>query len=176
MFLIDWVTSLITFIIIFALYLIVVYRKPDVNWGSSTQAQIYKTALSSAHRLVNISEHVKNYRPQILLLSGPPHARPPLVDLAYAITKNNSLMICANIQEDRISYRVRSRTHKAGLKWLWDRKIKSFYKIVDGQCLENGAKSLVQSAGIGKLAPNVLVAGHAYLIRMFCLNIHLAEF
>lgn len=62
--------------------------------------------------------------------------------------------------QDRISYRVRSRTHKAGLKWLWDRKIKSFYKIVDGQCLENGAKSLVQSAGIGKLAPNVLMMGY----------------
>lgn len=50
MFLIDWVTSLITFVIIFALYLIVVYRKPDVNWGSSTQAQTYKTALSVVYK------------------------------------------------------------------------------------------------------------------------------
>ncbi|XP_026675560.1 bumetanide-sensitive sodium-(potassium)-chloride cotransporter-like [Ceratina calcarata] len=50
MFLIDWVTSLVTFVIIFALYLIVVYRKPDVNWGSSTQAQTYKTALSIVYR------------------------------------------------------------------------------------------------------------------------------
>lgn len=50
MFLIDWTTSLITFVIIFALYLIVVYRKPDVNWGSSTQAQTYKTALSVVYR------------------------------------------------------------------------------------------------------------------------------
>lgn len=50
MFLIDWVTSLVTFVIIFTLYLVVVYRKPDVNWGSSTQAQTYKTALSIVYR------------------------------------------------------------------------------------------------------------------------------
>lgn len=50
MFLIDWVTSLVTFVIIFALYLIVVYRKPDVNWGSSTQAQTYKSALSVVYK------------------------------------------------------------------------------------------------------------------------------
>lgn len=35
MFLIHWVSSLITFIVILALYLVVVYRKPDVNWGKS---------------------------------------------------------------------------------------------------------------------------------------------
>lgn len=32
MFLIDWISSLVTFGIVLALYMIVVYRKPDVNW------------------------------------------------------------------------------------------------------------------------------------------------
>lgn len=97
MFLIDWISSLITFIVIFALYLIVVYRKPDVNWGSSTQAQTYKTALTAAYRLQTISDHVKNYRPQVLVLAGSPHMRPPLVDLAGLITKNNSLMVVGDV-------------------------------------------------------------------------------
>lgn len=97
MFLIDWLSSLITFIVIFFLYLIVVYRKPDVNWGSSTQAQTYKTALTAAYRLQSISDHVKNYRPQVLVLAGSPHMRPPLVDLASLITKNNSLMVVGDV-------------------------------------------------------------------------------
>lgn len=97
MFLIHWVSSLITFIIILALYLVVVYRKPDVNWGSTTQAQTYKTALTTAYRLQQIDEHVKNYRPQVLVLAGTLQSRPPLIDLAYLITKHNSLMIVGDI-------------------------------------------------------------------------------
>jgi len=65
MFLIDYVSSVITLLVIAALYLIVLYRKPDVNWGSSTQAQTYKTALAAAYRLQNVSDHVKNYHPQV---------------------------------------------------------------------------------------------------------------
>ena len=34
MFLIDWTSSLITFGVVLALYMVVVYRKPDVNWVS----------------------------------------------------------------------------------------------------------------------------------------------
>ena len=69
----------------------------EVNWGSSTQAQTYRAALTSIQQLVHIEEHVKNYRPQILVLTGLPNTRPALVDFAYLICKNNSLMICGII-------------------------------------------------------------------------------
>ncbi|KAL0271481.1 UNVERIFIED_CONTAM: hypothetical protein PYX00_008562 [Menopon gallinae] len=160
MFLIDWVTSLITMIVIFALYLLVVYRKPDVNWGSSTQAQTYKTALSSAQRLVNIGEHVKNYRPQILVLSGKPCSRPALVDVAYLITKNNALMICGDVLENKLSYKARQRRIRMSYEWLGDRKIKSFYTLIDEINFEKGANSLLQAIGVGKLRPNVLMMGY----------------
>ena len=68
----------------------------DVNWGSSTQAQTYKNALVSVQQLNNVDEHVKNFRPQILVLSGLPSTRPTLVDFAYLITKNLSLMVCGH--------------------------------------------------------------------------------
>jgi solute carrier family 12 sodium/potassium/chloride transporter 2 len=71
----------------------------DVNWGSSTQAQTYKSALTAVHRLANVHEHVKNYQPQILVLSGKPQDRPPLVDLAHLITKNSALMVCGHVLE-----------------------------------------------------------------------------
>ena len=70
-----------------------------MNWGSSTQAQTYRAALNSIQQLVHIEEHVKNYRPQILVLTGLPNTRPALVDFAYLICKNNSLMVCGNVVE-----------------------------------------------------------------------------
>ncbi|KAK3929264.1 Bumetanide-sensitive sodium-(potassium)-chloride cotransporter [Frankliniella fusca] len=159
MFLIDYMASVITIVVIFALYLIVVYRKPDVNWGSSTQAQTYKTALNTVHRLAHIGEHVKNYRPQVLALCGPPRSRPALVDFANLITKNNSLLVCGEIASAPLPHRERlEHAHNANL-WLRSRKIKAFYSLVDGLRFEEGAKALLQTCGIGKLKPNVLLMG-----------------
>lgn len=97
MFLISWTTALLTFAVVITLYLLVSYGKPDVNWGSTTQAQTYKNALLSVQQLNNVDEHVKNYRPQVLVLAGTLQSRPPLIDLAYLITKHNSLMIVGDI-------------------------------------------------------------------------------
>lgn len=160
MFMINWQTGLITFGVIIALYLIVVYRKPDVNWGSSTQAQTYKTALMTAHRLINIGEHVKNYQPQVLVLCGSPSSRPALVDFANLITKNNSLLLVGDIVETRLQHRVRAARIKHVYSWLRINKIKGFYTILDDTQFEDGAKALLQTAGIGRLSPNVLMLGY----------------
>ncbi|KAG4077496.1 hypothetical protein HA402_002923 [Bradysia odoriphaga] len=116
MFLINWIASLVTCAIVFVLYLVVIYRKPDVNWGSSQTAQTYRSALSATYRLKNTRDHVKNYRPQarreesvewqnfykniklqILVLAGSPELRPPLVDFASLVTKHKSLMIVGSV-------------------------------------------------------------------------------
>lgn len=70
MFIINWWTALITFFIITGLYVYVHHKKPDINWGSSTQAHVYRNALNSTLKLVSVLEHIKNYRPQVLVLTG----------------------------------------------------------------------------------------------------------
>jgi hypothetical protein len=69
----------------------------EANWGSSTQAQSYSSALKAMLELNRVEEHVKNFRPQVLVLTGMPGSRPPLVDFANLITKGLSLLVCAHI-------------------------------------------------------------------------------
>lgn len=45
-------------------------------------------------------------------------------------------------------------------EWLRDRKIKSFYSLIDEINFEKGANSLLQAIGVGKLRPNVLMMGY----------------
>lgn len=71
----------------------------DVNWGSTTQAQTYNNALTAVQQLDRVEEHVKNYRPQLLVLTGAPNMRSSLVDFAHHITKHQSLFICGHIVE-----------------------------------------------------------------------------
>uniref|UniRef100_A0A646QDL3 Solute carrier family 12 member 3 n=1 Tax=Hemiscolopendra marginata TaxID=943146 RepID=A0A646QDL3_9MYRI len=159
MFIINWWTALLTFGICFALYVYISHSKPDVNWGSSTQAQIYRSALQSVIKLNQIEEHVKNYRPQILVLSGFPSSRPPLVDFASNITKNLSLLVCGHVCQEQMNQRVRNSFHKHAYAWMQRRKVKGFYCLVDDNSLNHGSRSLMQTIGVGKLKPNMVLLG-----------------
>ncbi|XP_030081506.1 bumetanide-sensitive sodium-(potassium)-chloride cotransporter isoform X2 [Drosophila hydei] len=160
MFLISWATALITFCVVLALYLIVAYRKPDVNWGSTTQAQTYKNALMSVQQLNNVEDHVKNYRPQILVLSGLPNTRPVLVDFAYMLTKNLSLLVCGHVLRGSGSQKYRNYLKDRASNWFQKHRVKGFYALVDGEDFEAGTRALMQATGIGKLKPNIILMGY----------------
>ena len=63
------------------------YRNPEANWGSSTQGQVFVSAVQSVHTLTDTPDHIKNYRPKLLVLTGNPAHRPALVDFANLLTK-----------------------------------------------------------------------------------------
>uniref|UniRef100_A0A8C1E7P5 Solute carrier family 12 member 3 n=1 Tax=Cyprinus carpio carpio TaxID=630221 RepID=A0A8C1E7P5_CYPCA len=160
MFLLTWWAALIAIGIVIFLLGYVLYKKPDVNWGSSMQASSYNMALSQCVGLNQVEDHIKNYRPQCLVLSGPPCMRPSLVDFISTFTKNHSLMICANVITGGPSPgSVDSAKISTHLKWLDKRRIKSFYHTVVADDLHVGVQMLLQSTGLGRMKPNVLVMG-----------------
>jgi len=162
MFIINWWTALITFAVICSIFVYVHYRKPDVNWGSSTQAHVYRGALAAALKLVQTEDHIKNFRPQVLVLTGFPCNRPELVYFVNGLTKKISLMVCGHIIEGNHGETLKEyRRYKRGYvnKWLTKRRIKAFYSVTTAKDFRQGAQSLMQNAGIGKLKPNILMMG-----------------
>ncbi|XP_069374355.1 solute carrier family 12 member 3-like [Paralichthys olivaceus] len=159
MFLFTWWAALITCCVMFFLFGYVNYNKPEVNWGSSVQAGIYNMALSYSVSLSGVEDHVKNFRPQCLVLTGPPNQRPALVDFVGTFTKNISLMICGDIiMEQERQTRPQNATEWL-VKWMNKRKVRSFYTPFSADCLRAGARHLLQASGLGKLKPNTLVLG-----------------
>uniref|UniRef100_A0A914VQK0 Uncharacterized protein n=1 Tax=Plectus sambesii TaxID=2011161 RepID=A0A914VQK0_9BILA len=144
MFIISWSTALITFLFFAMLLKFISHRKPKVNWGSSTQAQYYKSALNGMLKLATIEEHVKNYRPQVLVLSGNPVARTTLVDFVRNITKGSSLMICGhvvpNIPNDQALSYMRNVDEQMN-EWLRRRRVKAFYVSTVNQSLRAGVRT-----------------------------------
>ncbi|CAG0914745.1 unnamed protein product [Notodromas monacha] len=159
MFLINWTTALITFGITITLYLYVSYRKPEANWGSSNQAQTYNAALKAVHELDQLQEHVKNYRPQLLVLSGLPSTRPPLIDFANMITKHMSLMVVGQVIKGPVKQSVKNHYMRKAQAWFTRHKIRGFFNVIDEEDFEKGANALIQLAGIGRLKPNMLLLG-----------------
>uniref|UniRef100_A0A7N9AVD8 Solute carrier family 12 member 3 n=1 Tax=Mastacembelus armatus TaxID=205130 RepID=A0A7N9AVD8_9TELE len=167
MFLLTWWAALIAFGVVLFLLGYTLYKKPEVNWGSSVQASSYNIALNQCVGLNNVEDHVKNYRPQCLVLTGSPSSRPALVDLVNCLTKNLSLMMCGNVVTGGPSESaVENACSESHVKWLNQRKVKSFYRGVVAAELRSGTPflhlmllSVHQGAGLGRIKPNVLLAG-----------------
>ncbi|XP_075392640.1 solute carrier family 12 member 3 isoform X2 [Tenrec ecaudatus] len=161
MFLLTWWAALIAIAVVLFLLLYVLYKKPEVNWGSSVQAGSYNLALSHSVGLNEVEDHIKNYRPQCLVLTGPPNFRPALVDFVGTFTRNLSLMICGHVlvgpRKQRLpELRLIANGHT---KWLNKRKIKAFYSDVIAEDLRSGVQILMQATGLGRMKPNILVLG-----------------
>uniref|UniRef100_A0A665T1V8 Solute carrier family 12 member 3 n=1 Tax=Echeneis naucrates TaxID=173247 RepID=A0A665T1V8_ECHNA len=160
MFLLNWWAAVIAFGIIIFLLGYSLYKKPAVNWGSSVQAGSYNIALNQCVGLNHVEDHVKNYRPQCLVLTGPPSSRPALVDLVNCFTKSLSLMICGNVVTyGPSSVAVERATSGSHVSWLNQRKVKSFYRGVVAAERRSGVNMLLQGAGLGRIKPNVLLMG-----------------
>uniref|UniRef100_A0A673CPP8 Solute carrier family 12 member 2 n=1 Tax=Sphaeramia orbicularis TaxID=375764 RepID=A0A673CPP8_9TELE len=152
MFVINWWAALLTNVIVLGLYIYVSYKKPDVNWGSSTQALTYHQALTHTLHLSGVEDHIKNFRPQCLVMTGYPNSRPALLDLVHSFTKNVGLMICGHVRTVKTSMFWYQR-------WLLKNETKAFYTSVFAEDMRQGTQYLLQAAGLGRLKPNTLVLG-----------------
>uniref|UniRef100_A0A8C5EGI4 Solute carrier family 12 member 1 n=1 Tax=Gouania willdenowi TaxID=441366 RepID=A0A8C5EGI4_GOUWI len=161
MFVINWWAALLTYAIEILLYLYVTVKKPAVNWGSSTQAVTFVSAISNALALTRVKDHVKNFRPQILALTGSARCRPALLDLAHSITKNYGLCITCEVFVGPKSEAVEEMN--AGMEknqlWLRKTKRKAFYAAVAWESFREGVESLLQASGLGRMKPNTLMIG-----------------
>ena len=132
-----------------------------MNWGSSTQAEAYMRALKACKRMIDVPDHVKTFRPQILVLTGTPHFRPALLDFADCITRKMSLLVAGHIicNLDVTTKARRALTQRA-VSYFHKRKVDAFYEIKSSRSFSEGALALMELAGLGKLKPNMLLIGY----------------
>ncbi|OWA51104.1 Solute carrier family 12 member 2 [Hypsibius exemplaris] len=159
MFCVDYQSAIIVFVLAGVLWLYVFYKKPEVNWGTSGQANVYRTALKDALQLLKIQDHVKNYRPQILVLTGLPCVRPALVYMAGSITRATGLMICGHVMVGE-PIMERAVLEQEVYRWFRRKKIQAFYEYISSSSTLEGTRALIQTSGLGKLKPNILMMGY----------------
>ncbi|XP_059362989.1 solute carrier family 12 member 1 [Carassius carassius] len=161
MFVINWWAALLTYGIEFFLYIYVTVKKPDVNWGSSTQAVTFINAVNDALILSAVDEHIKNFRPKCLVMTGSPRTRPALLDLAHSFTKNYGLCLTCEVfvgVRDK-NLQDMSAAVQQIQKWLNKQKRKAFYTPVTSENLQRGAEALMQVSGLGRMKPNTVMLG-----------------
>ncbi|KAA0703594.1 Solute carrier family 12 member 2 [Triplophysa tibetana] len=128
---------------------------------ANSPALTYHQALAHSLQLCGVADHIKTFRPQCLVMTGPPTCRPALLHLVHAFTKNVGLMLCGHVRAS--SRRPNLKELNSDMiryqRWLLHNNSKAFYTSVVSEDLRQGTQFLLQAAGLGRLRPNSLVLG-----------------
>lgn len=90
------------------------------------------TALRFSNRLDKQEDHVKNFRPQFLALTGRPTVRPDLMYIVSHMSKNVGLMLFGNVYKGDFGSIPPENHATEDAKWLRDHKIKAFPAVTTG--------------------------------------------
>ncbi len=159
MFFVDGVYATGCVGILMVIFLIIHYTSPPKSWGDVSQSLIYHQVRKYLLRLKQ--EHVKFWRPQILLFVNDPRRQYKLIQFCNSM-KKGSLYVLGHVivtEDFGGSVSEARRQQTAWTKYIDFSKIKAFINIAISPGFEWGARNIVLIAGLGGMRPNIAVLG-----------------
>lgn len=159
MFFVDGLYASGCVVILIAIFAIIHYTTPPKPWGDVSQSLIYHQVRKYLLRLRQ--EHVKFWRPQILLLINDPRRQYKLIQFCNSLKKGSLYILAHVITSEDFGAAVPEARHQqtAWTKYIDFSKIKAFVNVVISPAIEWGARNAVLSAGLGGMRPNIVVMG-----------------
>ncbi|KAJ2549920.1 hypothetical protein EV175_004259, partial [Coemansia sp. RSA 1933] len=157
---VDALSALASTAVVVVLFLYVHYTCPPKPWGDVTQSLIYHQCRKFMLRLDVRKDHVKFWRPQILLLVHNPRTSLHLVRFCNALKKGGLYVVGHVIKGDfrQMMWELR-RQESAWLRLIDVLGVKAFLNIAVDTSDDAGARSIVFGAGLGGMRPNIVVMG-----------------
>jgi solute carrier family 12 (potassium/chloride transporters), member 9 len=161
MFFIDETYASISVFLMVFLFSLIHYLSPPKRWGDVSQNLIYHQVRKYLLRLK--PEHIKFWRPQIILLINNPRNQTTLIQFCNSM-KKGSLYILGHVI---VTDDFHSGVHEARLQQAaWTKyisefsRIKAFVQLNMSPNINWGIRNLILSAGLGGMRPNIAVLGY----------------
>ena len=168
MFISNWMYAFVALAIAGAIYKYIDYKGAEKEWGDGIRGLELQAARYSLLAADHQSCHVKNWRPQLLvLLSYKENLTADnigLLSFVRCLKHGNGLVIVGTvvpydlielIDDDNVLEKQR-RLLKEGLK---THKLEGFIQVTCEESVPKGTTTLLQTAGLGGLKPNTILMG-----------------
>ncbi|EAA31894.1 hypothetical protein GE21DRAFT_7356 [Neurospora crassa] len=160
MFFIDETYATTAVSLLVTLFLLIHYLSPPKRWGDVSQNLIYHQVRKYLLRLK--PEHIKFWRPQIILLINNPRKQTRLIQFCNSMKKGGLYILGHVIVTDDFSAGVTEAKlqQAAWSKYISEfSRIKAFVQLTMSPTITWGVRNLILSAGLGGMRPNIAVIG-----------------
>ncbi|CAI5442281.1 unnamed protein product [Caenorhabditis angaria] len=162
MLVVDSSMSAIGVVFLLSLIMVLHYQAPSVSSGSISQALIYHQVRKYLLLLDVRKEHVKYWRPQILLLVSRPASACSLLDFVNDL-KKSGLYVIGHVRKGELeSSQIVDPLQQVFPYWLSlvdYLKLKAFVELTLSNNIRHGIQQLMRLSGLGAMKPNTVVIG-----------------
>ncbi|OKL64697.1 hypothetical protein UA08_00158 [Talaromyces atroroseus] len=157
MFFVDGIYATGCIVVLIFLFVLIHYTSPPKSWGDVSQSLIYHQVRKYLLRLRQ--EHVKFWRPQILLFVNDIDAQYKMVHFCNSLKKGALFVLGHVIVTDNFTDAVPEarRRQASWTKYIEYSKVKAFINLTVAPTAEWGVRSIVLNSGLGGMRPNIVV-------------------
>ncbi|GFN12939.1 putative cation chloride cotransporter [Aspergillus tubingensis] len=143
--------------VLMMLFLLIHYTSPPKSWGDVSQSLIYHQVRKYLLRLRQ--EHVKFWRPQILLFVNDLSEQSKMISFCNSLKKGGLFVLGHVLVTDDFTTAVPEarRQQTAWTKFVENSRVKAFVNITVSPTAEWGVRNVTLSAGLGGMRPNIVV-------------------
>jgi amino acid transporter len=161
MFLINAVATVAAGIIVLAIYIWIERRELSTTWGDVRRG-VWMMLLRTSLFQLGHNPDPKNWRPNILVLSGAPMRRWGLVELADALSHNRGLFTITSILPSGSRNLPQQQDMEETInRYLKERGVRALVRVLTAPDPFEGAQRVVEIYGLGSLVPDTVLLGNS---------------
>ncbi len=167
MFVINPVTSGIAIILLLLLLMGLHYKSPAASWGSISQALIFHQVRKYLLLLDSRKDHVKYWRPQMLLLINSPRTSCPLIDFVNDM-KKSGLYVLGHVRKGSLDDSPMDPLHEDIPYWLSlvdYLRVKAFVELTVSNNVREGIQHLIRVGTTSLRVTSALMCGGFIQVR-----------
>lgn len=161
MLILNAVATLVAIVVIVGVYSMLKRRQYQTAWGDVRSGFWFAVTRLGLLQLRMTREHVRNWRPVLLVLVGNPKARAGLVEFSRNFEANRGLLFLAQILTGNWQTLIKFHsTQQSSLEeFIREKRLSAVPKTLLAEDFEHGVSTLIQVSGVGPLQPNTVLMG-----------------